>query len=630
MPDITEIRITSETGELTALPTTTDYIPPSLYTQESTLISPDTFLQSVDGLNLGSGENILTGVLGTLDRLFNFKTIKAGPGISLTSSNEELTIIASNSLSVDLSNATGILPISKGGTGTSTNVTNGILIGMGTSTSYINPPTKNSILSWDTSSNTYNWITPPSSPTNTTSITLSSSYTPLKAILDTTTNNYDLSLQPNLINVNDFSSSLIVSKGGTGKSTFLNNTILLGNGTSGIAELASTQGFLYFDGITHKWISESGTVSSVGITSSNSDLTITNSPITTSGNIDIKLSDTGVVPGSYTNANITVDFKGRISQISNGSSSGGSVSATNLGLQGEGWYAGTTNGVLSFKRFDVENELSISSLPSSIIIGINNVPVNKGGTGLSILGQPGQSLRINADRTAYEFYTPTNAGGSVSSVGITPKSNKIEVSNSPITSVGNISLDIVESNLSINNIGGVLTPSKGGTGLSNVPNGIIIGVNNTYSSIPAPTGPSQLTYNGTSYVWGSANNSAIPSNTVLTFNFTVNYNQGALSPTSVSDLPTGWTATISGQDIIITHTVAQSPIFITMMGLDTASVPNQFKLMYPTSTNPMIIPESSNGSKEPSITQFKFRATTSATGATTGVSASLAKIKITF
>ena len=82
------------------------------------------------------------------------------------------------------------------------------------------------------------------------------------------------------------------------------------------------QDILFYSNIENKWINgefEAGTVQSVGVSGDNAIL-VDNSPITVEGTIDLSLSETGVVPGSYTAANVVVDNQGRITAISNGSS----------------------------------------------------------------------------------------------------------------------------------------------------------------------------------------------------------------------------------------------------------------------------------------------------------------------
>jgi hypothetical protein len=113
------------------------------------------------------------------------------------------------------------------------------------------------------------------------------------------------------------------------------------------------------------------------------------------------------------------------------------------------------------------------------------------------------------------------------------------------------------------------------------------------------------------------------------FTFTVNYAAGGTSISTISNLPSGWSASINGANVTITHTAAGQPMGISFYGLDKSASPDIWKYQYPTSTYPVTFPDSS---ETISTTEFTLNIGTSATGANTGTpfATSLAHIKVVF
>lgn len=158
-----------------------------------------------------------------------------------------------------------------------------------------------------------------------------------------------------------------------------------------------------------------GTVTSVGVlTASTARLTVSGSPIVSSGNITLDLATTGVSAGTYTYPTMTVDAYGRITSVSNGSSTG---TVTSIGI---------TPG------FGIQVTGSPVTTSGNITVLNTGVTRLNAGTGISLSGSNG-NVTIS-----------TAAGaGTVTSVGVS--SSTLTVSGSPIVSAGTIAIDLPSS-----------------------------------------------------------------------------------------------------------------------------------------------------------------------------------------
>jgi hypothetical protein len=153
-------------------------------------------------------------------------------------------------------------------------------------------------------------------------------------------------------------------------------------------------------------------VTSVGVAAASSTrLTVSGSPIVSSGTITIDLATTGISSGTYTYPTVTVDSYGRVIGISNAAS------------------VGTVTSVGVTPGFGIQVTGSPVTTSGNITILNTGVTRLSAGSGISLSGSNG-NVTIS---------TATGAG-TVTSVGVT--SSSLTVTGSPIVNAGTISVEI--------------------------------------------------------------------------------------------------------------------------------------------------------------------------------------------
>jgi hypothetical protein len=158
-----------------------------------------------------------------------------------------------------------------------------------------------------------------------------------------------------------------------------------------------------------------GTVTSVGLAPvSSSRLTVTGSPIVSSGVMNIDLATSGVTAGTYSNPNVTVDAYGRVTAVANGTIAG---TVTSVGLV-------PGSGI----------QVSGGPITSNGNITVTNTGVTRLNAGAGILLSSGNgNITISANTSS----------GTVTAVGVT--SSQLVVTGSPVVSSGTINVELPAS-----------------------------------------------------------------------------------------------------------------------------------------------------------------------------------------
>lgn len=476
MPSIDSSQIVPGTGEVVYSNTTET--PTSSQSSQSSSSNQQSL--NVIGSNIGAGVGLYAGVMGSSTIDLQFKSLIAGQNVILTPTNNSVEI----SCVPSIGQGSGQLPTPY--------TLNGLVFASnGTTLSFIEPPTNgsNQCLSWNGSN--FVWGLVNNNLGTVENVTIASGSSPITV-----------------------SGSPITSSG----------TYVIGLAPSGVSAGTYTTANLSVDtygrvtSITNGSASGSNGVTSVSMVAANAGVTVSGSPITTSGTFSVGLANSGVTAGSYSSANVTVDSFGRITAISNSAAASIPTPTANGLLYGA---SGSTYGTVP--------------APSA----------------------SNQVLTWNG--TSFVWTTPSTGGSS----GITT----ISSTTSTIAGALPVVASVTATSASFANIAATnplqlaLSSDKSTLILSLGTSGVAPGTYNsvTVDSFGRVTSGSNQTSGGGNVVGNAGYMPAL-----YTFNIELDGNGNIAG---YSNLPPGWTATLPSENIItLTHNLGRFPIYVSGLG----------------------------------------------------------------
>jgi len=237
----------------------------------------------------------------------------------------------------------------------------------------------------------------------------------------------------------------------------------------------------------------SNTLSLVGVKVP-SFLTVSNSPITSSGTIEIDYNHTPLPVSSGGTGITAIGSKGQI------------LSVISSDPEQLGWITGSGTGTVTSVSMSVPPFLTVS--PSEITtsgtfdisLSSTPIPVTSGGTGLSNLGEPNQILTVNEEGTSLVY---KSAEPSLKSVKLNTSTPFLSTSPDLLTRDGTLTIDcstipITHGGTGLSSLGQpnqILTVNKEGSGLEYKSP---IGVTSVSMSVPSflTVSPSEITTSG--------------------------------------------------------------------------------------------------------------------------------------